>query len=191
MFMDRNDPENELPRRGGGRGGGGGGGPGNDDNGDGDDHGGGGGFNPDTGRKRRGRPPKNPKPPPGPDSELQYVLMLPWAEILSGTIDFQGTSKPRSKPKSVRRTESAPVRTATNNTVVGLSWSLAVNCHCGSPAGARVTNSSGKTYYKCGTDEQCGFFQWADSTSTNELMPTQVVPAKRLSSTASYNFHLA
>ncbi|KAK2464337.1 hypothetical protein APHAL10511_003794 [Amanita phalloides] len=112
-----------------------------------------------NGRKKRGRPPKKPKPPPD----------------LDGTNNIN--TKPRFKP--AKRTPAAA-----NNAVAGPSRFPAINCFCRSPASVSVTNGSGKNYYKCGTDKQCGFFQWGtDSGSViNEPIPTQVVPRKRLSS---------
>lgn len=187
--MDRNDPENTLPRRGGGGGGGGnGGGPGDANGG-----GGSGGPNPDTGRKKRGRPPKNPKPPSGPDGETCCDHTSPNSNLNCLGPSGAG-SKPRSKPAkpagSVRRAESAPTRpaTASHNAVAGPSRLPGYQCFCGSPAGIGTTSSSGKNYYKCETGQQCGFFQWATDTSATEPVPTQVVPTKRLSSTASHCF---
>ncbi|KAF8329298.1 DNA topoisomerase [Amanita rubescens] len=168
-FMERNDPEDTLRRRGGG-GGGNGGGPGGGPD-DGNDRGGsgGGGSNPDTGRKKRGRPPKNPKPP----SDLDGPR----------STGSKSRSKPAKPASPVRQAESAPTRpvTASNNAVAGPSRLSGPNCFCGSPTGSGMAN--GKSYYKCETDQHCGFFHWATaSTLADDPAPTQIIPTKRLSS---------
>ncbi|KIL66374.1 hypothetical protein M378DRAFT_185976 [Amanita muscaria Koide BX008] len=166
-YMDLNDPEDNLPRRGGG-GGGGGGGPGGNDDGDGDD-GLGPAPNSETGRKKRGRPPKKAKPP-----------------TAATDIPPSRRTKPTS---SIRRTESVPVRpafTMSSNNEAGPSRLPAVDCFCGVPAAIKVANSS-KQYYNCGSDKQCGFFQWTtDPVSPSGAVPP-VVPRKRPTSTVGDN----
>lgn len=99
-------------------------------------------------------------------------------------------SKPSKPASSVRRAESAPTRlaTASDNAVAGPSRLPGVHCFCDSPAGIGTSNS-GKSHYKCETSQQCGFFQWTTApASADEPMPIQVVPTKRLSSTAGHCF---
>ncbi|PFH53711.1 hypothetical protein AMATHDRAFT_136850 [Amanita thiersii Skay4041] len=159
QYLQGNDPDTLIPRGGNRGGGGGAGGSTTDDDGyggGGAGAGAGGGVrpNPEPGRKKRGRPPKNAKAADTDDSN------------------------------SFRRTESAPVTSTTNNRITITAIRPIVNCPCGAPAAVRtITNNSaslGKKYFSCGTEDQCGFFKWADdSADTSVTATTPVVPSKR------------
>ncbi|KAF8639574.1 hypothetical protein AX17_001476 [Amanita inopinata Kibby_2008] len=173
QYIESNDPDTFIPR--------GGGGPRDDGDGPGDGggHQGGTGPNQDAmNRKKRGRPPKNTKPPADPDND-------------SGG----RPSKRRTALKtSVRRTESVPVRplpSTSYNAIAGPSQSMSTpviptkrrltgrqgpneadsaetrTCKCGVPAIQHTvkadTENKGRKFWKCANREsQCAFFEWDD-----------------------------